>query len=147
MEQRIEVEEDMKPNMYNTLFESAMDVLDTVNEDDFLGEWKGNEFFYLVSRTTLIGAEYFKDRMAKYLLENNSWESSDSKEVIVVSLYDIHNKEIEKIKPSAVVFVSDKYQADEVDRLEVANANIYYYGSHADRFIRFLKKYGLAVKL
>ena len=35
MEQRIEVEEDMKPNMYNTLFESAMDVLDTVNQNLF----------------------------------------------------------------------------------------------------------------
>lgn len=143
----MEFEEDMVSNMYNTLHQSAVDVMDTAEEDNFNSEWEDrNEFFYFLDEKEPT-PEVFETRVKKYLSERESWESSKDGSLIIVSKYDIHNIGFEKIKPNAIVLVSTKYSGDEKDLSEFHNSNIFYYGTNVTRFIRFFGKYGMGVKL
>jgi len=142
--------EEMKPNMYNTLYECAVDVMDEVREDSFFSVWNGNEFFYLLNEEdeNLYTSEKFESYILKHLSDKDSWDKTTNKSIVVVHPYSFHNFGIESIKPDAVVFVTTgKYDGDETDISEFWQSNIFYYGENPDRFIRFFKKFGLAVKL
>lgn len=143
-EEKIEIEN--KENMYNTLYERAIDVMDSISDSDFQKEWKGNEFFCLLDWK--FSANDVVDRMKNYLNDEQSWDKTTAKQVILNTMLDLHNSKIDEISPNAmVIVVTGKYNGEEHDLSDFWSSNIFYYGPNSDRFVRFFKKFGLAVKL
>lgn len=145
----IEIEkiEDFEPNIYNTMYNLAVDVMDTVSDDPSLsGKWTENKFAALDEEWKL---DDFESKLLDFK-ERESWDDKYNKnqQLILVTSYRINSPNIETILPDAVViFLDGKYKGDEIDLSKLKNKNIFYYGSNPDRFIRYFGKFGLAIKL
>ncbi len=146
----IEIEKDgvYAPNIYETMYNLAVDVMDKVSILSSLDDqnWKENQFLFIEKESFNINV--FESRMLSFKESKDDWDESIKCELIIVSPYSLSSKNIEKILPSsAVICVDEKYFGEEVDISSLANMNIFYYGKNHERFSRYFKKFGVVVKL
>ena len=146
----IEIEkiEDFEPNIYDTMYNLSVDVMDTVSlNSSFFEQWDDNKFVFL-NIEELLKQDEFENRILEFKQSEDWDKNKKNQQLIVVTSYKLNSPHIEWIIPDAVViFLEGKYSGDEKDLSKMKDKNIFYYGSNPDRFIRYFKKFGLAIKL